>query len=89
MRVVGLGHGKALAVAVFQGRPLGVLPGALDHQRVALARFERRPVLLTRLQLALDAAGIEEQREPCSLRVPQFLIEFEEGELDRLALLVE
>src|SRR6188508_198593 len=61
-----------------------IAAGAVDHQAEAFTRHERRANLLQRPDPALDATRIDEEREPRHRRIPELLIEFEEGKFDRL-----
>ena len=54
-----------------------------------MAFLQHRPVLFAGQQPALDAPGIEQEGEPCAVRVPQLLVHLEERECDFFFLRVE
>ena len=47
---------KSFSKVFLERVPGSVLPLAIDHERVAFARFERRPDLFQRADAALDPA---------------------------------
>ena len=59
-----------------------VLPVAIDHQGVVLAGFDGGADFGERGEAALDAAGVEEDREAALVAIPKFLVQFEEGVFD-------
>ena len=63
---------------------LCVNPVAVDDEAVRLASLEHRAEHLSRLQPALDSAGIDEQCEPLAVRRPELLFQLEERSVHRL-----
>ena len=61
-------------------RPLRVRHGRVDHEPVRAAVDERRAQALAGSDAALDASGMEEQREPRAPGVPQALVDLDERE---------
>ena len=51
----------------------------------SLALFDCRAGLLQRQETALDTPGIEEDGEALVLRIPEFLLQLQERQLDELA----
>ena len=86
---VGRADGETLHERVLHPVPVRVFPIAADEEREALAGDERGTDFLQRLDLALDAAGVNEECEPKHIRAPQLLGEFEEGEVHGLVRRVE
>jgi hypothetical protein len=62
--VVGSDDLERLPKALAQGEALRVGPPGIDDESVGLPFLERGTGILARLQAALDAARIEQQREP-------------------------
>ena len=61
------------------------MPFLVDYQRISFALDKRRTHFLARLQAALDAAWIEEERESLVVQVPQLFIQFQKRQIDFLA----
>ena len=75
---VGRTDRERLAVRLDQRQPVGVGPGAIDHQRVAPSCHERPPQLLVRQEAALDATGVEQERVPRPVPAPHGDVERQE-----------
>ena len=66
-----------------------IVETTVNNQRVLPAFHNWQSHLLIRCEPAFDSARIEQHSEPAVGRVPQFLIDFDEGARDRLLILVE
>ena len=60
----------------YQGMSLGVSPGAIDVQGIALPRFKNGPYLLAGRQADLDASRIEQQGQALLPSIPKLLVKF-------------
>ena len=65
--------------------PVGAGPPGRDHERIAPIGFEDRAHLLVEQQAALDAPGVDEERQARSRGVPQLFAQFEKRAFHRLA----
>ena len=67
---------------MLERRAIRIRPGGVNFQCVRVAFPQHRPVLFARQQAALDASGVKQDGEPCAVRVPQFLIQLQERQIN-------
>ena len=75
---VGLGDMKFLAMIAGERCPLRIPPVVDNEQRVGVALCKGSADFFVWFQVLLDAAGVEQQREPLPRFIPQLLRQFEE-----------
>ena len=78
-------NGEVLLKTFLQRSAVGIRPVAINHQGEALALFQRGTDFLQRRHAALDATRIDEEGQSCHLRIPKFLIDFQERQRHVLA----
>jgi len=61
----------------------GVATAGSNRQRVGLPRFKHRADFFQRSHPAFDPTGIDQEGQPRHRRIPEFLVEFQEREVDR------
>jgi hypothetical protein len=72
--------GEGLAEGAKERGAVGVAPVGIDLEGVGLSGFEGGADFVAREDAALDASGVKEDGEAFGVAVPEFLIDFEEGE---------
>ena len=77
---------KYAPVLLLQRQAVFVAPLAADHERHSAPGVERAPHLLVRQNALLDAAGIEESREPRVVGAPELVVERQERARDLAAV---
>src|SRR5690606_7264042 len=87
LRRIGLGHvdrtdAEELSHPFGEGRSFRIEPTGIDLEDVLLAVDESRTELLVGQNAALDPSRIEQDRQAHAARIPQLLVDLEEGEID-------
>src|SRR5437899_8889530 len=77
-----------LAIILLQWTAFGVLPIALNQERVTSVGHKDRSNFFERLDAAFNPARIYEQRQTCHLQIPKLLVNFEERKFHRFARVI-
>ena len=66
-----------------------VAPLGIDDESIRTPFDQRATHLIARQHTAFDPAGVEQDRESASFPIPQLLVKFEEGQVQRLVIPVQ
>lgn len=86
---VGRNYREELLEILLEGLSPGVTPIAVDDQGIGLSFFDGRSHFFIRYETPFDPPRIKQECQSLSLAVPQFLIQFQKGEIDGVPSLVE
>jgi hypothetical protein len=85
---IGLDRVEAALMGSSHDRPRDIGGVSIDHQPILSSGTQGRTQALAGRHAALHAPGMEQEREPRALRIPEAVLDGHEGERDFLAVAI-